>query len=129
MEYALYARTHLDGIIALCKAEGWTSLPANVARAHRVLTAPGVTTVVALDDGAVAGFCYLQSDGEIQAHLSNLVVARARRRRGIGSRLLQLGLEEAGGLRIDLVTEDREDFYSALGHRRMAGFRIYPPFA
>jgi len=31
----------LDGVITLCVAEGWPSLPEDSARALRVLTAPG----------------------------------------------------------------------------------------
>jgi hypothetical protein len=42
-----YEETHLPGILAICEAENWPSLPADPARAHAVFTAPGVTTVVA----------------------------------------------------------------------------------
>jgi hypothetical protein len=44
-----YTREHLPGIVALCEAEGWPSFGADPDRAHAVLTAPGVTTAVALD--------------------------------------------------------------------------------
>jgi hypothetical protein len=40
---------HLAGVLALCVAEDWPSLPADPARAARVLTAPGMTTVVATE--------------------------------------------------------------------------------
>ncbi|WP_433301383.1 GNAT family N-acetyltransferase [Actinoplanes sp. CA-030573] len=39
----------LPGILRLCEAEGWPSFPADPARAARILTAPGVTTVVAAE--------------------------------------------------------------------------------
>jgi len=42
--------------------------------------------------------------------------------------MLAFGLAEAGGLRIDLVTDSAEGFYRALSHRPMAGYRLYPPF-
>ncbi|MCY1140222.1 hypothetical protein OWR29_19660 [Actinoplanes sp. Pm04-4] len=61
----------LPGVLHLCEAEGWPSFPANPPRALRILTAPGVTTVVALDAGAVIGFAELFSDGELQAYLAN----------------------------------------------------------
>jgi ribosomal protein S18 acetylase RimI-like enzyme len=128
MEVVPYQRADLPGVIALCEAEGWPSFPADHERAHRVLTAPGVTTVVARDDERVVGFAYLQSDGEIQAHLSNIAVARSHRRQGIARRLLQMAIDDAGGQRIDLVTDSAIDFYAALGHKRLEGFRIYPPF-
>jgi len=48
VEYREYADADLPGIIALCVAEGWPSYPEDPARAHRALTAPGATAVVAL---------------------------------------------------------------------------------
>lgn len=120
----------LDAVIALCAAEGWPSFPEDPTRALRALTAPGVTTVVAEADeaGRLAGFAQLLSDGEIQAHLSLIAVDPAYRRQGVARRLLDLGLELAGGFRIDLVTDSAPDFYAGLRHRRFEGFRLYPPF-
>ena len=55
----------------------------------------------------MAGFAQLQSDGEIQAHLSLIAVDPACRRQGLGRQMLDLALRTAGGLRIDLLnTED-----------------------
>src|SRR5207248_1962368 len=48
-----YGADHLDGVLALCRQEGWPSFPEDPARAHRALTAPGVTTVVATAGGRV----------------------------------------------------------------------------
>jgi ribosomal protein S18 acetylase RimI-like enzyme len=126
MDYEAYLRSHLSGILGLCVAEGWPTFPADGERAHRVLTAPGVTTVVAVDRRVVAGFAQIQGDGEIQAHLSLLAVAAAYRRQGVASILLRTGLQWAGGSRLDLITETASDFYRALPHRPMAGFRVYP---
>jgi GNAT superfamily N-acetyltransferase len=122
-----YAPEHLGGIVALCAAEGWPSFPEDPARAARALTAPGVVTVVAIDDAAVLGFATVLSDGEIQAYLSLLVVASAHRRAGIGRGLVELAAHRAGGVRVDLLAEDgAEPFYETFPHRRKAGFRIYP---
>jgi ribosomal protein S18 acetylase RimI-like enzyme len=121
-----YVQAHLEGVLALCEAEDWPSLPADPARAHAVLTAPGVTTVVALDGELVVGFAYLQSDGHIQAHLSQLAVHRAHRRKGIGRALLEYAAPLTGAQRIDLVTDTAEDFYASFQHRTFAGYRIYP---
>lgn len=124
-----FAAADLDGILALCAAEGWPSFPEDPARALRALTAPGVTTVVAdADGGRIVGFAQLLSDGEIQAHLSLIAVDPTVRRQGVARRLLTLGLELAGGFRIDLVTDSAPEFYSSLRHFRFEGFRIYPPF-
>jgi ribosomal protein S18 acetylase RimI-like enzyme len=121
-----FAPADLDGVIALCADEGWPSFPEDPPRALRALTAPGVTTIVAAEDGAVVGFAQLVSDGEIQAHLSLVAVAPANRRQGLALKMLQEGLARAGGLRIDLITDTAPEFYAALPHRQMQGFRIYP---
>jgi ribosomal protein S18 acetylase RimI-like enzyme len=121
-----YDEAQLAGILALCGAEDWPSLPADPSRAHAVFTAPGVTTVVALDGELVVGFAYLQSDGHIQAHLSLMAVHRAYRRKGIGRALLEYAVPVTGAQRGDLVTDSADDFYASFEHRTFSGFRIYP---
>ena len=116
----------LEEVIALCAAEGWPSFPEDPARALRALTAPGVTTVVGEEAGRVVGFAQLLSDGEIQAHLSLIAVHPDARRQGLARQMLRVALAEAGGSRIDLITETAPDFYAALPHRRLDGFRIWP---
>jgi ribosomal protein S18 acetylase RimI-like enzyme len=126
VEVRLFQPGDLSGVIALCAAENWPSFPEDPARALRALTAPGVTTVVAADGDRVAGFAQLLSDGEIQAHLSLIAVGPAYRRQNVARDLLRLALELAGGSRIDLITETAPEFYSAMPHRRLEGFRIWP---
>lgn len=116
----------LDGVIALCAAEGWPSFPEDPERALRALTAPGVTTMVAHEPGRIVGFAQLLSDGEIQAHLSLIAVDPGSRRQGLARAMLKAALAKAGGVRIDLVTDTAPEFYAALPHRRFDGFRIYP---
>jgi ribosomal protein S18 acetylase RimI-like enzyme len=116
----------LESVIALCAAEGWPSFPEDPARALRALTAPGVTTVVGEAAGRVVGFAQLLSDGEIQAHLSLIAVHPDARRQGLARQMLRAALAEAGGSRIDLITETAPEFYAALPHRRLDGFRIWP---
>jgi GNAT superfamily N-acetyltransferase len=112
----------------LCVDEGWPSYPEDPIRAHRALTAPGATSVVAVDDGRVVGFAHMLSDSEIQAFLSNIVVADTHRRQGIARGLIAAALERAGGIRVDLITETADAFYESLEHKRSSGYRIYPPF-
>lgn len=121
-------RAHLDGVLSLCECEGWPSFPADPQRALRVLTAPGVTTVVAVDrDGTVIGFAELFSDGEIQAYLATMAVDSSRRGDGIGTRLIREALRRAGGERIDLLSEsDAMGFYESFPHVDRPGFRLYP---
>lgn len=126
-EIRRFERDDLAGVLRLCEAEGWPSFPADRERALRILTAPGVTTTVAVDGGAVVGFAELFSDGELQAFLANLVVDAGRRGSGIGRSLVTEALRLAGGVRIDLLSEDEAaGFYRSFSHREKPGFRIYP---
>ena len=118
-----FARADLDGLMALFAAEGWTEYTEDVERTHRALSAPGVTTLVAIAGGRVVGAVQMQSDGEIQAHVSLLLIDSRWRGRGLGSELLREGLERAGGLRLDIRTRT-EGYYERLGATRSLGFRL-----
>jgi GNAT superfamily N-acetyltransferase len=120
-----FAPQDLDGVLDLCRAEGWPSLPGDPARACRLLTNPGVTTYVADDAGALAGFAYLLSDGELQAYLATMVVAADHRRRGLGRRLVEAAFAACGAERLDLLSS-ADPFYESFVHARWSGFRIYP---
>ena len=127
MEIHPFCAEHLDGVLALCVAEGWPSFPDDPARALRILTAPGVTTVVAVIESDVVGFAELFSDGELQAFLTNLAVSAGHRGRGIGRALVEESLRVAGGERIDLLSEEASvGFYESFPHFRKPGFRLYP---
>ncbi|MFI5708623.1 GNAT family N-acetyltransferase [Kribbella sp. NPDC051620] len=121
-----YEQAHLAGVLALCEAEGWPTLPADPERAHAVLTAPGVTSVVALDGELVIGFAYALSDGHLAAYLSMMAVHERYRRKGIGRELVEYAFPLTGAQRMDLVTDDAGDFYRSFDHRTFEGFRIYP---
>jgi len=128
VEVRPYRAEDLDGVLALCRAEGWPSLPGDPARAGRILTNPGVTTCVAVDGGAVVGFAYLLSDGAVQAYLASMAVAADHRRRGLGTQLIQAAFATCGAERLDVLS-DADEFYEQLVHHRWSGFRLYPPFA
>ncbi len=118
---------HLEGILELCSAQGWSSFPDDPARALRSLTSPGSVAVVATAGRRVLGFCQVLSDGEIQACCTAILVAPDQRRRGLGRRLLAEGLRCSGALRLDLLADaDAVPFYRSLPHRSYPGFRIYP---
>jgi ribosomal protein S18 acetylase RimI-like enzyme len=120
---AEFTREHLERALVLFAAEDWPSYSTDAEQTWRALTAAGSMTVVAVEGDEVVGVAQIQSDGEIQAHLSTLVVAATHRRRGIARRLLAEALRRAGGKRIDLISRT-EDFYPGLGARRFHGFRI-----
>ena len=118
-----YARVHLDGLIALVAAEGWSEYAEDAERTHRALSARGVTTLVALADGRIVGAIQVQSDGVIQAHVSMLLIDPEWRGHRLGPRLLRDGLEHAGGLWLDIRTRT-EGYYERLGASRSLGFRL-----
>ena len=62
IEVRAFEREHLDGVIALVEAAGWETDGEDPERTYRALAAPGSTTLVALEDGRVAGLVQLQSD-------------------------------------------------------------------
>jgi GNAT superfamily N-acetyltransferase len=117
-----FARQHLAGVMGLFAAQGW-SYADDDERTWRALTAPGSTCVVALAGDAVAGVAHVLSDGEIQAFVSILLVAERFRRQGIGRRLIRDAFACAGTERIDL-TSCADEFYEALGFRRLTAFRL-----
>ena len=118
-----FAQAHLDGLITLVATEGWTEYTEDVERTYRALTAPGVTTLVGIVGGRVAGAIQVQSDGLIQAHVSMILIDQNWRGAGLGSRLLREGLERAGGLQLDIRTRT-EGYYERLGASRSLGFRL-----
>jgi ribosomal protein S18 acetylase RimI-like enzyme len=123
MRIVPYGPEHRGGAVALFAAELWPSYTRDPERMCAALRAPGVTSLVALDGGAVVGLVQVQSDGAIQAHLSTLVVARSHRRRGLGRQLLAEALRAAGGERLDLLSI-ADDFYASMTNRRFSGWRL-----
>jgi GNAT superfamily N-acetyltransferase len=119
---------HLPGVLALCEAEGWPSLPSDPARAETMLRAPGATTVVAVDASAVVGVAFALVDaGRVDAYLSIMVVHAEYRRQGVARRLVAEVFRLSGAERIDLLAEPgSEGFYDSQPHRRFAGYRLYP---
>ena len=121
-------RADLQGVLELTGSEGWPSYAKDPARAWRVFTAPGVVCLIAVLDRDIAGFIQMQSDGEIQAHLSNILVAEYCRRKGIGKALVEEAFRLSGAERIDLITKDAPEFYGAFAHYEWRGFRLHPQY-
>jgi ribosomal protein S18 acetylase RimI-like enzyme len=127
MRFESFASRHLTQVVQLCATEGWPSYgDPNVAL--RALTAPGSIVIVAVEDReTIVGFVQLQSDGVVHAHVSNILVAPAYRRRGIGRQLLEHAFARSGAQYLDLVsTEGADGFYRSFDHKEFRGFRIYP---
>ena len=127
LSYLPIAGEHLDGVVRLCEVEGYPSYTADRERTWAALTAPGVCTMVAVAPGGIVGFSQMQSDGVIQAHLSMVVVARSRRRSGIGRQLVKEAFRRCGGQWVDLLsTEDADGFYRSFEHQQFPGYRLHP---
>jgi ribosomal protein S18 acetylase RimI-like enzyme len=116
---------HASGVATVAAEVGWPSL-ANPATVAAVFTAPGATAAVALCDTTVVGFVQALSDGHLQAHLSFLAVLPSHRRHGIARQLTEMVFTATGAQRIDLITDEADNFYQSLPHKRMSGYRIYP---
>ncbi|WP_323097602.1 GNAT family N-acetyltransferase [Intrasporangium sp. YIM S08009] len=133
--------TDADGVAALCRELGWPSF-SDPAVAARACTAPGVVAWVAVErdgpverDGRVdrdesvervVAFAQAFGDGVVQSYLAQLGVAATHRRHGVGRRLVEAVFAASGTQRIDLVTDDAQDFYRSFAHREKPGFRLYP---
>lgn len=126
IRYEPIQKNHLTGIIDLCRAEDWPSYTENSEKTWRVLTAPGVCTVVALEGEEVVGFVQMQGDGIIQAHISAILVTPIYQRRGIGTWLVKEPFRRCGGKRVDAITDSADDFYRSFKHQCWSGYRIYP---
>lgn len=122
-EIVAYAPEHFDGVMAQFARERWLTPLEDPARAARALLAPGVITLVAVDRGEVVAVIQLQSDGEIQAHLSLITVAPTHRGQGLARRLITEAMHRSGATRLDLISI-ADDFYAAITNRRFTGFRI-----
>lgn len=127
MDYVAFSEEHMPGILRICEAEGWPSFPADPQRAVRALTAPGVLSMVAVEDGEVVGFAQMLTDGALQAFLCLLAVAREARGQGVGRKLVEQTFARSGAERVDLLgLDESEGFYRSFEHRAMPGYRLYP---
>jgi ribosomal protein S18 acetylase RimI-like enzyme len=125
MESRIFERQHLDGIVRLCKAEGWESYY-DPERTLRALSGPGVVTVVAVENQAVMGFAQVLTDGAIRAYLANMAVVAEQRNRGIGRRLIEEVFTHLDAFYLDLLAaEDATPFYERFVNRRLPGYRLF----
>jgi predicted N-acetyltransferase YhbS len=71
----------------------------------------------------VIGIAQVLSDGEVQAFLAVLVVAREHRRKGVARHLVEEARARTRGLRLDVIS-CADPFYEQLGFPRVSGFRL-----
>ena len=116
---------YADAIARLSTTVQWPSLT-DPEVVRQVCTAPGSTAYVALHDAELVGWAQALGDGVLQSHLGFVAVHPDHRRRGIARLLVVATFQATRTLRMDLVTDAAEEFYSGFEHRRMSGFRIYP---
>lgn len=127
MKIVAYEPKHLDEVLAMCRAEGWTTFAGSRDRAARAMSNPGVTALVAIEDERLLGFAQAVGDGAFGGYLCMLLVAEDARGQGIGKALVERTLVESGVLRLDLLSsEGAVSLYERFPHIRVPGFRIYP---
>ena len=120
-----YSDAFLDGDVAADRLVVWS------ARLRK--EDPGSCTIVAIDDGKLAGFAHaiFGHDPAWGALLDNLHVARTHRRRGVGARLLALARERSSstGLYLWVLEQNTEAqaFYEACGGACAGRAAVEPP--
>ena len=125
---AFDANLHLEGVVGLLREIEWDNFRYDAGLTRRSLTAPGVTTVIAVarEPEGVVGFAQVFGDGVVQAHLGLLAVAGGWRRMGVGGGLVEEAFRRTGAERLDLIASNESlGFYRSFRHREQAGFRIY----
>jgi GNAT superfamily N-acetyltransferase len=120
-----YSDRFLDGDVTGYLGALWAKRLAPPAPVGGAVTAPRTRTILAERDGALAGFAHtdLDASAEWGALLDNLHVAYARKRQGVGRRLLARSaravLDAAPGSGLYLWVLDQNTaaraFYAALG--------------
>lgn len=126
MEFRSFERQDLEGVIGICKAEGWESYY-DPERTFRALTGAGVVTIVAIENSAVLGFAQVLTDGAIRAYLANMGVVAERRNQGIGRQLIKESFARLDAVYMDLLSaDDATEFYERFEYRRLPGYRLFP---
>jgi ribosomal protein S18 acetylase RimI-like enzyme len=125
VEIVPFEARHAPAIARLSTTVQWPSL-ADPETVQRVCTAPGSAAYVALTGVDLVGWAQALGDGVLQSHLSFVAVHPDYRRRGIARLLTVATFQATHTLRMDLITDSAEDFYTSFEHRRMLGFRLYP---
>ena len=119
-----FSQAHLDEVVALCAAEGWSSWTRESV--PRAFSAPGVLALVALERNEVVGVAELLTDGEVMGYLALLVVSMRARRRGVGRALIRELFARSELSRMDLLSEtDSVLFYESFPNKVKPGFRLY----
>jgi GNAT superfamily N-acetyltransferase len=126
MEIRPYGHEHLDAIIRMCDGISFATSLSDPERAHRAMSGPGATALVAVEEDEVLGFSHSITDGALQAYLSMVLVSPAHQRRGIASTLIEETMQRCGAIRLDLLSsEEAEPLYQTFSFRRLPGYRLY----
>lgn len=122
MEYRLvtHLRTeHEEQLYSLFQKEWWTRGRTLVETRRMLASSRQVFGFVDPEDGTLAGFARVLSDGVFKALILDLIVAREHRGRGLGQRIMRAVLDhpDLRGVRdFELYClPDMEPFYEQLG--------------
>ena len=124
MDIREYREYKAEDVLRLYASVGWTAYtddPAALERGFR----HSLLVLAAWEDGELAGLIRAVGDGATIVFIQDILVARERQRRGIGTALLRAVLERFNGVRqIELTTDDTPEtaaFYRSLGFADFAG--------
>ncbi|BDR60807.1 GNAT family N-acetyltransferase [Lactobacillus xylocopicola] len=118
MEYNTSKNIDLDQLIKLYTSVGWTAYtqsPENLSAA----VANSLTVITAIDAGQLVGLIRLVGDGLSIIYVQDLLVQPTYQRRGIGTQLLNLAINQYRSVRQKvLLTEEAAEtraFYEKCG--------------
>lgn len=112
-----------EEVVRLLKDNGWSD---ETIPSRRVMLTDG-DAWTAIDDGELAGYVRVLSDGEKVTYVCEIVVALKFRGQDVGRELLNHVAEKYPTTRIDtLSTLGAKAFYEATGFTARPGYRRYP---
>lgn len=115
LEIVSLGTKHLEGALALSRQAGWPHRMADWEMALALSTG-----VVVLESDKVVGTTLTTRYGTDCATINMVIVDEAMRGRGLGRRLMQAGLDAAGGLPCRLIaTDEGLPLYESLGFRQV----------
>jgi len=126
VEIRPFAEADVDDVMHMAAAEGWPSLSSSARETCQLLGSPGSVALVAVVDGAVAGLAFGYGAGRVEGYLSELLVAAAYRRRGVGRALVEELFVRLDVDRLELLSSaEGEAFYRSFSHQLWRGYRLY----
>ena len=119
VEYEVNGRPRAEEVRALVLSVGWRDPARHGLELVQRVWDQAPCTVLARDEGKLVGMCRAYWDGGLRAEIKNVAVHPDYQHQGIGTRLMELLLEELDRLQVRRVTLDsglgKDKFYERFG--------------